>query len=207
MTVVAAITGGIGSGKSLVYRLFLELGAFGIDCDVLSREAVRPCTKAWWQLIEHFGKEILKRDLEIDRKRLREIVVADSARRRYLEAVIHPEVMAMCRARIEAIRKIEPNALIVVDVPLLIEAGFVDKFDVVILVYVNEKEQLKRVMEREGIDEQEAKELIALQIPLNEKLKFADIVINNEGTVEETAKQVKRAFQNLIRRTGSRQPV
>ncbi len=207
MTVVAAITGGIGSGKSLVYRLFLELGAFGIDCDVLSREAVRPCTKAWWQLVEHFGKEILKRDLEIDRKRLREIVVADSARRRYLEAVIHPEVMAMCRARIEAIRKIEPNALIVVDVPLLIEAGFVDKFDVVILVYVNEKEQLKRVMEREGIDEQEAKELIALQIPLNEKLKFADIVINNEGTVEETAKQVKRAFQNLIRRTGSRQPV
>ncbi len=207
MTVVAAITGGIGSGKSLVYRLFLELGAFGIDCDVLSREAVRPCTKAWWQLVEHFGKEILKRDLEIDRKRLREIVVADSARRRYLEAVIHPEVMAMCRARIEAIRKIEPNALIVVDVPLLIEAGFVDKFDVVILVYVNEKEQLKRVMEREGIDEQEAKELIALQIPLNEKLKFADIVINNEGTVEETAKQVKRAFQNLIRSTGSRQPV
>ncbi len=200
MTVVAAITGGIGSGKSLVYRLFLELGAFGIDCDVLSREAVRPCTRAWWLLIEHFGRDIVRRDLELDRKRLREIIVADSARRKYLEAVIHPEVMAMCRARIEAIKKIEPEApLIVVDMPLLIEAGFMAEFDAVILVYVSEAEQLKRVMEREGIDERGARELIALQMPLDEKLKFADVVINNEGTIEETARQVRRAFHELIR--------
>ncbi len=202
MTVVAAITGGMGSGKSLVYSLFLELGAFGIDCDVLSREAVRPCTRAWWLLIEHFGKDILRRDLELDRKRLREIIVADSAKRRYLEAIIHPEVMAMCRARIEAIKKIEPEApLIVVDIPLLIEAGFMDKFDAVILVYVSEAEQLKRVMEREGVDEHEARKLIALQMPLNEKLKFADVVINNEGTIEETSRQVRLAFHDLLRST------
>jgi len=197
LTLVAGITGGIASGKSLVLKLFMELGAFGIDCDKLSREAVRPCSDAWWQVVNYFGKEIVGRDLEIDRKRLRNIIIEDKGKRRVLEAIIHPEVMAMCRARIEAIKKIEPDALIIVDVPLLIETGLQAEFDTVIVVYVSEPEQIRRVMEREGVDEEEARRLIGLQMPLREKLRFADVVINNEGRIEETAKQVKQVFQSL----------
>ncbi len=202
MTVIAGITGGIGSGKSLVLRLFMELGAFGIDCDALSREAVRPCTEAWWKVVSHFGKGIIMRDLEIDRRRLRDIIVEDSAMRRVLESIVHPEVMALCRARIEAIKKMEPDAVIAIDVPLLIEAGLQTEFefDTVIVVYVSESEQVKRVMMREGVDEREARRLIALQMPLSEKVRYADVVINNEGTIEETAKQVRRVFQDLKRK-------
>jgi len=103
----------------------------------------------------------------------------------------------MCRARIEAIKKIEPDAFIVVDVPLLIETGLQAEFDTVIVVCVSEAEQIRRVMEREGVDEAEARRLIGLQMPLREKLRFADVVINNEGQIEETAKQVKKVFQSL----------
>lgn len=191
------ITGGIASGKSLVLNTFMTLGAYAIDCDALSREVVIPCSKAWREIVNFFGKGILKNDLEIDREKLRGIVFGDSEKLDVLEKIIHPEVRSKCTERVEAIKKMEPNALVVIDVPLLMELGIQKEFDKVIVVYVSEETQIKRVMERDGGTEEDAKELIELQMPLKEKLKFADVVINNEGTREETEKQVRNMFHAL----------
>lgn len=193
------ITGGVASGKSLVLSTFMNLGAYGIDCDVLSREVIRPCSKAWWEIVNFFGTGIVRNNLEIDRKKLRDIVFRDSEQRKILERIIHPEVWMRCMERMEAIEKIEanPNVLVVIDVPLLIETGLQKKFefDKVIVVYVREETQIRRVMEREGITKEEAKKMIGIQMPLKEKLKFADFVINNEGPREETEKQVRKVFE------------
>ena len=193
------ITGGVASGKSLVLSTFMNLGAYGIDCDVLSREVIRPCSKAWWEIVNFFGTGIVRNNLEIDRKKLRDIVFRDSEQRKILERIIHPEVWMRCMERMEAIEKIEanPNVLVVIDVPLLIETGLQKKFefDKVIVVYVREETQIRRMMEREGITKEEAKKMIGIQMPLKEKLKFADFVINNEGPREETEKQVRKVFE------------
>ncbi len=196
---IVSLTGGVASGKSLVLRTFANLGAYAIDCDALSREVVIPCSKAWWEIVRLFGKGILKRDLEIDRKKLREIVFSDLKKRKALEKIIHPEVKRKCAERIEAIKKIEsePQTLVVVDVPLLIETGMHAEFDMVIVVYVSEETQIRRVMERDGLTKTKARKMIALQMPLKAKLKFADIVITNEGTREATEKQVRRVFAAL----------
>lgn len=196
---IIAITGGIVSGKTLVFNQFMNLGAYGIDFDVLSREVVIPGSKAWWKIVNHFGKDILKTDLEIDRKKLRDIVFNDSEKRKNLEDIIHPEVRKQCQDRLAAISKIAPNALVVIDIPLLIEIGMQNEFDTVIVVYLSEETQIRRVMAREGVAEEEAKKLIGLQMPLSEKLKFAGIVINNGGTIAETEEQVRDVFFSLSR--------
>ena len=197
---VVGLTGGVASGKSLVLHTFMKLGAYTIDCDVLSREAVIPCSKAWWQIVRVFGGDIIKNDLAIDRKKLRAIVFEDSKQRRTLESIIHPEVRRKCAERLEAIKRIDPkpNALVVVDVPLLIETGMHDEFDTVIVVYVSEETQIKRLMARDGITKAAAKELIArLQMPLKDKLPFANYVVSNEGTRADTEKQVSALFATL----------
>ncbi len=196
---VMGITGGVASGKSLVLRQFMNLGAYAIDCDLLSREVVIPCSKAWWEIVRFFGNGIVKKDLAIDRRKLRAIVFSDSEKLTVLEKIIHPEVKRKCIERIEAIKRIElePNVLVVIDVPLLIETGIQEEFDKIIVVYASEETQLKRVMERDGITRDEAKKLIELQMPLVEKLRFADFVINNEGTREETENQVRDIFAAL----------
>ncbi|MDI6885620.1 MAG: dephospho-CoA kinase [archaeon] len=196
---IVGITGGVASGKSLVLHQFMKLGAYAIDCDLLSREVVIPCSKAWWEIVRFFGNGIVKKDLEIDRRGLRAIVFSDSEKLTVLEKIIHPEVKRKCIERLEAMKKIElePNALVVIDVPLLVETGIQGEFDKIIVVYASEETQLKRVMERDGITRGEAKKLIELQMPLGEKLRFADFVINNEGTREETENQVRDIFATL----------
>ena len=194
---IIAVTGGIASGKSLVLSTFMNLGAFVIDCDLLSREAVIPCTKAWWKIVDVFGKAICRHDLEIDRKKLGSIVFNDSSKRKILEQIIHPEVRRKCTERIEAIKKMMPNAIVVIDVPLLIETGVQKEFDTVIVVYANADTQIRRLMDRDGITEAEARKMVKLQIPLAEKRTFADYIINNDGTREETEMQVRKLFEAI----------
>ena len=194
---IIAVTGGIASGKSLVLNTFMNLGAFVIDCDLLSREAVIPCTKAWRKILAVFGKDILRNNLEIDRKKLGSIVFNDSSKRKILEQIIHPEVRRKCTERIEAIKKMAPNAIVVIDVPLLIETGVQKEFDTVIVVYANADTQIRRLMERDGITKEEARKMVEMQIPLAEKRRFADHIINNDGTREETEMQVRTLFKSF----------
>ncbi len=194
---IVAVTGGIASGKSLVLNTFMNLGAFVIDCDILSREAVIPCSKAWWKIVAVFGKAICRHDLEIDRKKLGGIVFNDSSKRKILEQIIHPEVRRKCTERLEAIKKMAPNAIVVIDVPLLIETGLQKEFDTVIVVYVSADMQIRRLMDRDEITEEEARKMVELQIPLAEKRRFADYIINNDGTHEETEMQVRTVFEAI----------
>ena len=194
---IVGVTGGIASGKSLVLRTFIKLGAYAVDCDVLCREAVLPCSKAWWEIVNVFGKGILRQDLAINRQKLRGIVFGDPEKLRRLERIIHPEVRRKCRERVEAIKRLSQNALVVIDVPLLIETGMQEEFDTVIVVYVREDTQIRRLMERDGVTKEAAKKMIELQMPLSDKLNFADAIINNEGTQEETENQVRKVFDSL----------
>ena len=194
---IIAVTGGIASGKSLVLNTFMNLGAYWIDCDILSREAVIPCTKAWWKIVDVFGKAICRHNLEIDRKKLGGIVFNDSSKRKILEQIIHPEVRRKCTERIEAIKKMAPNAIVIIDVPLLIETGVQKEFDTVIVVYVSADTQIRRLMERDGITKKEARKMVEMQIPLVQKRAFADYIINNDGTREETEMQVRKLFESF----------
>jgi dephospho-CoA kinase len=196
---IVGLTGGVASGKSIVLQQFMKLGAYGIDCDVLSREAVIPCSNAWWAIVRRFGTAILKQDLELDRAKLREIVFNDAELRTALERIIHPEVTRKMQERLAAIEELaaDQKAIVVVDVPLLIEAGMQDEFESVIVVYVSEATQIRRVMARDRIPEEEAQKMVALQLPLKAKLTFADYVISNEGSPEATEQQVRTIFKAL----------
>ncbi|MDF2955680.1 MAG: Dephospho-CoA kinase [Candidatus Alkanophagales archaeon MCA70_species_2] len=199
------LTGGIASGKSLVARFFMELGAYVIDYDVLSREVVRPCTEAWWRVVETFGKEILKRDLTIDRKKLGDVVFTDRSKLRKLEKIVHPAISEEGEKRLAALEKLDPKAIVILDIPLLVEKLLASppadatkpKLDKVIVVYVSEETQLRRLCERDGIPEEEARRRIRTQLPLKEKLKYADFVINNEGSIEGTRQQVEEIYKKL----------
>jgi dephospho-CoA kinase len=196
---IAALTGGMASGKTLVLQQFMKLGAYVIDCDVLSREAVIPCSRAWWEIVRCFGTEIVRNDLELDRKRLRDLIFSDAEKRVALEKIVHPEVKRKMKERIAAIEELTAthHALVVVDVPLLIETGMQHEFDAVVVVYSNEETQIQRIIDREGVTRAEARKMINLQLPLKDKLQFADYVITNEGTREETEKQVRAIFAEL----------
>ena len=199
---VVALTGGVASGKSTVLKMFMRLGAFGIDCDVLSREALRPCTSAWWSVVKAFGKDILRRDLEIDRPKLREIVFSDEEKRRTLERIVHPEVRRMLKERLNAIKTLteateERGVLVVVDVPLLFELGMQSEFERVIVVYASEAVRLRRLLQR-GFSREIAMKIMRAQMPLEEKVKQADFVIYNEDSKEETEKEVRKIFETLM---------
>ena len=198
---VIALTGGVASGKSTVLKMFMRLGAFGIDCDVLSREALRPCTSAWWSVVKAFGKDILRRDLEIDRPKLREIVFSDEEKRRTLERIVHPEVRRMLKERLNAIKTLtagERGVLVVVDVPLLFELGMQSEFERVIVVYASEAVRLRRLLQR-GFSREIAMKIMRAQMPLEEKVKQADFVIYNEDSKEETEKEVRKIFEILAK--------
>jgi len=197
---VVALTGGVASGKSTVLEMFMRLGAFGIDCDVLSREALRPCTSAWWSVVKAFGKDILRRDLEIKREELREIVFSDEEKRRTLERIVHPEVRRMLKERLNAIKTLtagERGVLVVVDVPLLFELGMQSEFERVIVVYASEAVRLRRLLQR-GFSREIAMKIMRAQMPLEEKAKHADFVIYNEDSKEETEMEVRKIFETLM---------
>ena len=196
---VVGLTGGMASGKTLVLQQFMKLGAYVIDCDVLSREVVIPCSRAWWEIVRYFGTKIVQNDLELDRKRLRGLIFSDAEKRVALEKIVHPEVKRKVRERIAAIEELAATdrALVVVDVPLLIEAGVQHEFDVVVVVYSSEDTQIQRIIDRDGVTRAEARKMITLQLPLKDKLPFADYVISNEGSREDTEKQVRAIFAEL----------
>ncbi len=208
MMKVVALTGGIASGKSEVLNIFMRLGAFVIDCDVLSREALQPCSEAWWNVVRKFGRGILRADLEIDRAKLREIVFSDDEKRISLERIVHPVVRQKLRERLEAIKTLtsenamaeeseDDDVIVVVDVPLLFELGMQHDFDSVIVIYASEEKRLRRLMNRDKIGAELARNMLKAQMPLEEKVKLADHVIYNEGSIDETEKQVRKIFQML----------
>ena len=192
------LTGGIACGKSTVARLFAERGAFHIDFDRLAHAVVEPDQPAWQQIVDYFGSEILHPDRTIDRTKLGAIVFKDKGKRAKLNSIVHPAVFAAWCCRTQEIKEIKPDAIILSDAPLLIEEGMQPLFDLVMLIYVSEEEQADRLMKRNGLSREEAMRRLKSQMPIDDKLPLAQIVIRNQGTLEETRRIVDRVWQEFL---------
>lgn len=205
---LVGLTGGIASGKTLVSKKLLTLGAFVIDADEISREAMVPRTDCWNKIVKAFGKEILCTDSTIDRKKLAQLVFADAQKRNCLNRIAHPEIMQRIAVRLAAIKEEAPDTIAIVDAALLVETGAYKNYDKLIVVYAPEEIQEKRLIERDGMNREEARRRINAQGPINEKLKVADYVIRNEGTLNMLYKTTENVFSSLrtISDAHNRQP-
>jgi dephospho-CoA kinase len=197
------LTGGIASGKSTVARMFVEKGAILIDFDGLAHAVEMPEGSVWREIVGHFGEGILLPDQRIDRVKLGAIVFSDRQKRKTLNRLVHPAVFAEWQKRLAEIEKERPDAVVVSDIPLLFEAGVEKMVDLVLLVYISPEEQIRRLMIRSSFTPEEAERRVASQMPIGEKIPRADIVIRNGGSVEETAREVDRAWEELCRRSAA----
>jgi dephospho-CoA kinase len=194
---VAGLTGSIATGKSTVSAILRDLGAFIVDADRVAREVVRPGTRAWEAIVRIFGAEVLQPGGEIDRERLGRIVFNDAAMRAMLEEVVHPEVMSAMDEQVSAIRQGSPDALVILDVPLLIETGMHRGLSEVIVVYCPEDQQITRLMVRDTISRDEALARVRAQLSIEEKRRYASLIIDNSASLEETRAQVEAAHRDL----------
>ena len=195
--ITIGLTGGIASGKSLVAELFRRLGAAVIDSDSIAREVVEPGTAGWQSVVAEFGQDILAPDSTIDRAKLGRIIFSDRERRNTLNAILHPLIINKIRERIADLGRKYPEALVVADIPLLIECGLQHEFDAVIVVWSPVELQRKRLMERDGLSAAEAQQRIDAQMALNEKQAHATYVIKNDGSEKQTEEQVKKIFLTI----------
>jgi dephospho-CoA kinase len=152
------LTGGIGSGKSTVSEAFARLGAKVLDADKVAREVVLPGQPAWLKLQQAFGPEFFLPDGEVNRSKLRRLVFANPEERSKLNAIVHPEVMKEIDFKFEQLTTSAEHAVVVVDVPLLLEVGVAHRFDKVVVVYANESVQVMRLMQRDGLSREEARQ-------------------------------------------------
>lgn len=196
---IVGLTGGVASGKSVVSRILKEEGAYLIDADQIARELVQPRTSAWEELVKVFGKEILQKNGSIHRKQLAAKVFSDPTQRDLLNRTLHPRIKEEMGRRLKAIGQKDPEAIVVIDAPLLVETGDHREMDKVIVVISTEAQQIARLREREGMDQEEARRIMASQMATEEKVKVADFVIRNEGSLEETERRAREVFQELKR--------
>ncbi|MFO7262277.1 MAG: dephospho-CoA kinase [bacterium] len=194
-----ALTGNIASGKSSVARVWARLGAPIIDADVLARRAVEPGSPALERIAQAFGPGVLEPGGGLDREAMRAIVFRDEAARRRLEAIVHPEVARLRREEEQRLER-EGARIVVNDIPLLFEVGLEDEFDVVVLVDAPEAVRLERLVRDRGLDPDEARRMIAAQMPAEQKRRRSDIVIENAGTLEELEARAERVWRELERR-------
>jgi len=194
----AALTGGIGTGKSVAARVFKELGCYVFYADEQSHVLMEPEKKAWEKIVDHFGKSILNKDNTINRKKLGKRVFSNKKERQFLNSVIHPLVNQLRIETIQKLKKKKSHDIFISEAALTIEAGFVDYFDKIIVAFCEKKIQIKRLMKRDGISEAAAKNKIGSQMKLTEKKKYADYLINTSGDINSTVEQTEKVYRNLV---------
>jgi dephospho-CoA kinase len=194
---IVGLTGGVASGKTAVSQVLKEEGAYIIDADQIARELVLPHKPAWSELIRAFGQEILQEDGSIQRKKLADKVFADPKQRKLLNQILHPRIKEEMDRRAKEIGEKYPEAIVVIDAPLIIELGDHRKMDKLIVVTSTQTQQIERLKDRDGTNPEEALRIVSSQMPLKEKLKFADYLIRNEGSMEETKKRAREVYQEL----------
>jgi len=195
---LVGLTGGIGAGKSTVARMLEARGAVVFDADVLAREAVEPGTPGHAAVIERFGADVLAPGGALDREALASIVFADPAARRDLEAIVHPEVRRRFAEGTEAYR--DTDRVVVFSAPLLVETGMHTAFDVLVVVSATPGMQIERLMRDRGMSEEAVRSRIDAQATPEARAEPADVVVDNEGSVEELEGQVDRVWADLSAR-------
>jgi len=191
------LTGGVASGKTAVSRVLREEGAYIIDADQIARELVQPRKPAWNEIIRAFGKEILREDGSIQRKKLADKIFTDPEQRKVLNQILHPRIEKEIDRRAREIGQKDPEAIVVIDAPLLVELGMHHKVDRLIVVTSTQSQQMERLKKRDGRSPEEASKLLFSQIPIEEKVKLADFVVRNEGSLEEMKKRAREVFKEL----------
>ena len=204
---LVGLTGGIATGKSTVSALLRQLGCEIIDADLLAREVVEPGRPAWTTIVAEFGQDVLTGDGTLDRKKLGAIVFADPERRRRLEAITHPAIRERFQARLDELAEHGFTGIVVFDAAVMIESGNYKNMDRLVVVVTDEPTQMSRLQGRDGTDDAEGRRKIASQMPLSEKAKLADYVIDNSGDRHETAEQVRRVFAALMSELDARSAV
>jgi len=195
---LVGLTGGIATGKSTVSELLRQLGCEIIDADRLARDVVEPEQPAWKQIVADFGRGVVNADGTLDRKKLGAIVFADPDRRKRLEAITHPAIRARFQARLDELAAQGFAGIVVFDAPVMIESGGYRNMDRLVVVVTDEATQASRLRTRDGTDDAEGRRKVASQMPLAEKAKLADYVIDNSGDRETTAAEVRRVFAALM---------
>jgi len=191
------LTGNIASGKSTVAKMFEELGCYTIDADEISKKVMRKGESAYNGVVGYFGKDILNSECEIDRGRLKEIVFNNPEKKEILEKIVHPAILEYERKLVSDIKGKDDKAIILTQAALIIEKKTYDRFDAVMVVYVDEATQLQRLLERDGIDKNLALKIIKSQMSQEEKLKYADFIIDNSRDLEFTKLEVERVFETI----------
>ena len=195
--IIIGLTGGIGTGKSSVAEMFKHEGAYVIDFDYLARVVVEPDTPAWRDIVDYFGQEILSPDRTLNRSKLAEIVFSDAQSRKVLEGFTHPRIFEKRDTLLKDIKTKYPNAIVIVDVPLLFELSLNKKFDIIILVYVSRDVQIQRAIQRGLLTKEEVEKRLQAQIPIEKKKLLSDYIINNEGSLKNTRDQVRKVIREL----------
>jgi dephospho-CoA kinase len=198
---LVGLTGGMGSGKSTVARLLEKRGAVVFDADVLARQVVEPGTPGHAAVIERFGANVLAPGGELDREALASIVFADPAARRDLEAIVHPEVRRRFAEGTEEYQDTE--RVVVFSAPLLVETGMHSAFDLLVVVSASTATQIDRLMRDRGMSEDTVRSRVAAQASPEARAEVADVLIDNEGSLEELEQQVERLWSELSERAAA----
>ena len=193
---VIGLTGGIGSGKSTVSQFLAELGAVILDADEIGHEAFKPDTEIWRQVVAAFGRQILTPDGNIDRKKLGNIVFSNPESLSRLNQIMHPRMYALVKAQLEEYRR-QGVGVVVLEAPLLLEAGWTSLVDEVWVTTAPEATVLKRLRERTGMSQAESLTRIRSQLPSEERVRQADVVINTDCDLDELKSKVKELGQRL----------
>jgi dephospho-CoA kinase len=200
------LTGGIATGKSAVGKIFVKLGAHLIQADAVAHDLMQPGRPVYKEVVHHFGREILNPDGTINRPRLAAAAFPTGnapGRIKELNEIVHPSVIDYKNKWMEEISRRDPNAIAIVEAALILEAGTASRFDHLIVVTCRPEQRIQRFAQRTGISEEAAQAEVtrrmAAQIPDEEKIKTADFVIDNSGSLDETEQQVRKVFAGLSR--------
>ncbi|MEO7144013.1 MAG: dephospho-CoA kinase [Bryobacteraceae bacterium] len=191
------LTGGLGSGKSFVGRALAEMGCFLIQADELGHQVLRKGAEAYDGVVAQFGRGILGEDGEIDRRKLAAIVFEDAAKLEELTALVHPPVRERERRLADEYTREHPEGIVVVEAAILVETGGWKNYDRLIVAVCEPAQQLERAIGRDGITLEEAQARLRWQLPLSEKLKLADYVIDTSGAKEHTLEQTRSVYREL----------
>jgi dephospho-CoA kinase len=197
------LTGGLASGKSLVGRALADLGCYVIEADVLGRQVLEQGGETYDAVIAAFGKEILDPDGKINRRRLAAIVFADNADAQQqlarLNALVHPPVKLRERDLADEFTSSHPDGIVITEAAILVETGSYKDYDRLIVAVCRPEQQIERSMERDGVSREEVLRRLRRQMPLEEKVKYADFIIDTSGSKEDTLQQVRTVYEALRR--------
>ena len=200
------LTGGIASGKSTVARTFRELGAHVLDADRIAREIVPPGSPALARIARAFGKELIRPDGTLDRAALGAVVFADAGKRRVLEGILHPLILDEIDRRVDELERSDPQGVVIVEAALILEMGRQAEFDTLVVVWADEQQQRRRMMQRDGLSAEDAGRRLDAQMPLAEKRGRAQFVVDNSGDQAACRADAERVYGELLQlaRAGKR---